>query len=849
MSEKGSNEAPNVDSTTTNDILMDTTINLDDSAEILDEPVSEEVRSPLENLEEDIDNILQSNSELEETKGEDDIFDDSPTEFTESNTTINTLQDIKSEEVIVEQSIDLESPLVPIKPIVEPEIVQGVQNLELSEDDIIEQEIEKSNEFTKQESLEWPVNSNDKEKEENMTGVTDPVITGSLEETNGRASNYFKTHPAPTSDATGADFFDQISQSAPSTGEKEVIKPVETVHTIPARNRTISENSQEPTSITFDTSQEDQEKLRKIASTDSVSKFFKSAEASSSENDNKNFFDTFAGGIGSPTSDLPNELVRESPDELQMDVTLPASPRNVPTTPPLPPNVSPQMLNMPMSFSPKLPPIGDSHETSGAPSIPSPTEGTAPQTPPIQPSPVNPNEDASATQVFRQTSGEDLFSASLQMSSSDRMHDAWIPSEATRQILVKMVTSPPGSYIPEETLLTRPGLLVDTPQGDPVKELVRRHLGEEAASKRQSLSASDVSHDEAGLRKLIEAGCWREGVDLTGQLLTNFGQGIGKCGMESLNTPTTIQFWFCRFALLVKLRQYSLAESECAAFGNLDQPDMYYEFYTEQYPGRKGSLVPFGMRLLHAELPHYLGKSQEALDRLFYIMAIVTKILTNLGSGLSEEGAAIELSDDTRQASVDLWRKREIKLLYTISNVLLSIKDYTSCIEILQTLLTKDEKNQAAISSSIGRIFLQMGQLNLAEQQFQGIKDGHLASGGKKDSTDLLNEGFLHLGKGSYKEAFELFKSASELDPNNAVAVNNMAVCALYTGKLTSALEILEHLVRNNPAKYLQDGILFNLCTLHELESSKAIQKKQGLLELVSQHKGNGFNAACLKMS
>lgn len=41
-----------------------------------------------------------------------------------------------------------------------------------------------------------------------------------------------------------------------------------------------------------------------------------------------------------------------------------------------------------------------------------------------------------------------------------------------------------------------------------------------------------------------------------------------------------------------------------------------------------GSMVPFGMRVLHAELPHYLGRSQEALDRLYYVLAIIQKVWT-----------------------------------------------------------------------------------------------------------------------------------------------------------------------------------------------------------------------------
>ena len=76
-----------------------------------------------------------------------------------------------------------------------------------------------------------------------------------------------------------------------------------------------------------------------------------------------------------------------------------------------------------------------------------------------------------------------------------------------------------------------------------------------------------------------------------------------------------------------------------------------------------------------------------------------------------------------------------------------------------------------------------------------------------------------------------------------------MAVCYLYMGKLHEALSTLENLVHGNPQLHLQEGLLFNLSTLYELQSSRAMHKKQALLALVNKHKGNGFNVACLKMT
>lgn len=39
-----------------------------------------------------------------------------------------------------------------------------------------------------------------------------------------------------------------------------------------------------------------------------------------------------------------------------------------------------------------------------------------------------------------------------------------------------------------------------------------------------------------------------------------------------------------------------------------------------------GSMVPFSMRVLHAELPQYLQKPQETLDRLHGIKSVCQKV-------------------------------------------------------------------------------------------------------------------------------------------------------------------------------------------------------------------------------
>lgn len=65
-----------------------------------------------------------------------------------------------------------------------------------------------------------------------------------------------------------------------------------------------------------------------------------------------------------------------------------------------------------------------------------------------------------------------------------------------------------------------------------------------------------------------------------------------------------------RLALLVKLGLFQNAEMEFEPFGNLDQADLYYEYYPHVYPGRRGKAaascqcvcVPLCFAVLYTDL-------------------------------------------------------------------------------------------------------------------------------------------------------------------------------------------------------------------------------------------------------
>ncbi|XP_044519550.1 trafficking protein particle complex subunit 12 [Gracilinanus agilis] len=444
---------------------------------------------------------------------------------------------------------------------------------------------------------------------------------------------------------------------------------------------------------------------------------------------------------------------------------------------------------------------------------------------------------------------DDPFATALNMSEIDRRNDAWLPSEDTRNVLISVATQQYSTVFIDKENLTMPGLKFDNIQGDAVKDLMLRFLGEQAAAKRQVLNANSVEQSFVGLKQLINSKNWRAAVDLCGRLLTAHGQGYGKSGLPTSHTTDSLQLWFVRLALLVKLSLFQNAEVEFEPFGNLDQPDLYYEYYPHVYPGRRGSMVPFSMRILHAELQQYLGNPQESLDRLHSMKTICSKILRNLEQGLAEDGSMSNITQENRNASVQLWRSRLGRVMYSMANCLLMMKDYVLAVDAYHSVIKYYPEQEPQLLSGIGRIFLQIGDIKMAEKYFQDVE----RVSQKLDELQnkimiLMNRAFLHLGQNNFAEAHKFFTEILRIEPTNAVANNNAAVCLLYLGKLKDSLRQLEGMVQQDPKHYLHESVLFNLTTMYELESSRSMQKKQSLLEAVAVKEGDSFNTQCLKL-
>ena len=118
----------------------------------------------------------------------------------------------------------------------------------------------------------------------------------------------------------------------------------------------------------------------------------------------------------------------------------------------------------------------------------------------------------------------------------------------------------------------------------------------------------------------------------------------------------------------------------------------------------------------------------------------------------------------------------------------------------------------------------------------------------QEKSDELLDLALIAIAENDFAAAMSSLQDADKLDGANPAVINNLAVCHLYLGKLRDGLAFLEAKITANPALLLHETPILNLCTLYELESSYAGQKKQAILDLVGQYKGAGMNASCLKL-
>jgi len=105
------------------------------------------------------------------------------------------------------------------------------------------------------------------------------------------------------------------------------------------------------------------------------------------------------------------------------------------------------------------------------------------------------------------------------------------------------------------------------------------------------------------------------------------------------------------------------------------------------------------------------------------------------------------------------------------------------------------DPNSVAAQVSLAKLDVAEGKLDLARKSLKALQ-----AAGVRDPEVPLNLGFLEASSGAYPAAIEQFRAALEMDPDNVIALNNLAyLLASFTKQADQALAYAEKVKELSP--------------------------------------------------
>ncbi|XXG70677.1 hypothetical protein AAC387_Pa07g0107 [Persea americana] len=295
---------------------------------------------------------------------------------------------------------------------------------------------------------------------------------------------------------------------------------------------------------------------------------------------------------------------------------------------------------------------------------------------------------------------------------------------------------------------------------------------------------------------------------------------------------------------LFKLRRFSDAAKLLISDPDLDSaldsdpdsdPDSFsparyrYETYPKLYPNHRGSMIPFALRFLHADLPHRLGRRSETLDRLYSLLDLARRRSKSLNPNPNNP-----------------WKKREIFLINWILGHHLSYREIDSCVFLFRDLIRSDPSNPILLSK-LGYVLMQIGDLNGAKSVFDRVEKL-----GKEEKwfKNLVNRNraLVYMVGKDYVSAVKEYEECIERDPIDAIAINNKALCLMYLRDLSDSIKVLEDVLERAPTAALNETVVVNLCSMYELAYVNNSEIKKTLRNWIARVAPDDFDSSCTRI-
>jgi len=99
-----------------------------------------------------------------------------------------------------------------------------------------------------------------------------------------------------------------------------------------------------------------------------------------------------------------------------------------------------------------------------------------------------------------------------------------------------------------------------------------------------------------------------------------------------------------------------------------------------------------------------------------------------------------------------------------------------------------------------------------------------------------------------YAAAVREYERCIEADPADAVALNNKALCLMYSRDLGDAIKVLEGALERVPTAALNETVVVNLCSMYELAFVNHGEVKRSLAEWIARVAPDDFDTSCTRM-
>jgi trafficking protein particle complex subunit 12 len=271
-----------------------------------------------------------------------------------------------------------------------------------------------------------------------------------------------------------------------------------------------------------------------------------------------------------------------------------------------------------------------------------------------------------------------------------------------------------------------------------------------------------------------------------------------------------------RALALVQTRMFDRATAAMEELGSVGpgNPKYRYESYPESYPGHApGSFVPFELLALAIEVRVRTGDASAIADCY----------------GMRER-----------------FPEHSLFLTSSLVGYHLRAQQHDTAVDLAHDLVLRQGSSARALYL-YGRILLHVGDVGEARRAFS-LAD---ASPDASDELRHVHRGLALASQGEYVRALaenDLVVRAEADSQGDSRHVRmfahcNAAICLMQLGRLSDAIARLESCLRSDPETSLDEGLVFNLCTMYDLAfPDEAAEKKQTLRRLASRYGRQGFN-------